>query len=100
MSSGRSRRGGEDVDDVESEEQVVAEGAFAHQLAQVAVGRGDDAYIDAACACRADHADFLVLQDAQQLDLHAQAHFADFIEEDGAAFGGLKKSRRVIRWRR
>jgi hypothetical protein len=35
-----------DRDDVEAVEQVLAEAAFAHRLAQIDVGGGDDAHVD------------------------------------------------------
>ena len=37
-------------------------------------------------------ADFLVLQDAQELYLGVERHIADFVQEDGTAVGCLKKT--------
>jgi len=41
---------------------------------------------------RADHADFLVLQDAQKLDLHGYTCFTNLVEKNGAAIRRLKKT--------
>src|SRR5262249_62255668 len=43
-------------------------------------------------AVGADPANRAILQDAQQLRLHHQWQFADFIEKDRAAVGGFKQS--------
>ena len=45
-----------------------------------------------ACFVGADGADFVVLDDAQKLDLGMQRHVADFIEENGAAVGVFEKA--------
>ena len=39
---------------------------------------------------RADRLDLAVLEEAQQQRLHAQAHLADFVEEQRAAVGQLQ----------
>ena len=52
---------------------------------EVAVGGGDDSHVDVSRLVGADGADFVVLDDAQKLDLGVERHVADFVEEDGAA---------------
>jgi len=41
----------------------------------------------------ADALQFLLLQDAQQLCLHRERHFADFVEKQGAAVGPVRSGR-------
>ena len=80
-----------DVDDAQPVEQVLAELAGRDALGQVAVGRRDDAHVgDARGAVRADRLDFAGLEEAQQQRLHAQAHLADFVEEQRAAVRELQ----------
>ncbi len=51
---------------------------------------GDDAHIALELQRTAHPLEHPLLQHAQQLDLHRQAHVADFIEEQRAAFGQLE----------
>ena len=80
-----------EVDDAEPIEQVLAELAGRDALGQIAVGRRDDAHVDA-CAgvVGADRLNLAVLEEAQQQRLHAQAHLADFVEEQRAAVRQLQ----------
>ena|GEM_PF-2728984 len=64
--------------------EVAAEAAFAHFLAQVAVGGGDDAGVGKTAAGFADALEFAVFQHAQQLGLEFHGEFADLVEEQGA----------------
>ena len=74
-----------DLSDVDAVEQVLAERALGDHVLQVAVGRGDDADVHARRRhVGADRHDLAVLEEAQQHRLHAQAHLADLVEEDGA----------------
>src|SRR5579883_889609 len=77
--------------DVEPEIEVLAEGAGAVFLLQVAVGGGDDAYVDLDALVAADGADLFFLQDAQQLGLHLERQLPDLVEEQGPAIGRLKQ---------
>ena len=79
-----------DREDAEPIKQILAEAAGDDLVFQVAIGRGDDAHIDLARARVADALDFLLLQNAQQLGLHRERHFADLIEEKRAAIGQLE----------
>ncbi len=55
------------VDDVEAEQQILAEGAFAHGVGEVAVRGRDDADIDRNRLGAADAVDHAFLDRAQQL---------------------------------
>ena len=57
------------VDEIDAEEQVLAEGVFFHHLAQVNIRGADDADIGAACVAVAQHLVSLVLQHTQELHL-------------------------------
>ncbi len=76
------------VNDVQAVEQILAERPFRDHVAQVAVGRGDDADVDAAHrSIGADLLQLAGLHEPQQQALHAERHLADFVEEDAAAVG-------------
>ena len=47
-------------------------------------------------ARRAHALNFVVLQHAQQLGLHGQRHFADFVEQRGSAVGVLENADFVL----
>ena len=76
-----------DRDDVQPVEQILLELAFADQLPQVAVGRGDDAHVDLDRALGSQRLELALLQHAQQLGLHGRRDDADLVEEDRAAVG-------------
>ncbi len=86
------RRDG-NADDIETEPQVGAKPVGRHFLVEPAVGRGDDAGVDAAGHVLAHAADLAVLQHAQQLGLRAGGQLADFIEKDRAAIGLFEQPR-------
>ena len=54
------------------------------------MGGGDDAHVAADRRVVADALEHALLQDAQQLHLHRQAHVADLVEEQRAALGDLE----------
>ena len=84
------RRHGQ-VDDVQPIEQILAERALGDHVAQVAVGRGNDAHVDAAHgAIGTDLLQFAGFHEPQQQALHPERHLADFVEEDAAAVGHLE----------
>ena len=84
-----------DGEHAEPVEEVLAETTGFDRGFEVTIGRGDDAHIHFARTRVADTFDFLLLQHAQQLGLHGQRDFADFIEEEGAAIGEFEASRLV-----
>ena len=74
-----------DADDVEAVEQVLAEGAGFDGAFGLAVGGGDDADVGAQGLVAADAGELAFLEDAEELGLDEHGHFADFVEEEGAA---------------
>ena len=82
-----AQRGEPEIHDVQPVEQIAAECSLFHFLRQVAVGGGDDPEVRAPMGERTDRAEFLFLQDAQQLGLQVERQLADFVEERRAAVG-------------
>ena len=78
------------IDDVEPEQQVLAEAAVAHRLGEIAVGGGDDADVDRHRPRAADAVDDALLDRAQQLGLQPHVHLGDFVEQQRAAVGLLE----------
>ncbi len=70
-----------DVDHVQPVIQILAELAFFHQLAQVRIGRGQDAHVHLDGLGRAERRELLLLDHAQQLGLRLGADGADLVEE-------------------
>ena len=96
MSSRRSRSvGTRHLDDVEAEEEVLAEAAGLHVVFEVAVRRRDDAHVGLARARLAQPLELTFLQEAQQLGLQAGGQLADLVEEQRAALGGLDPPRLI-----
>ena len=79
-----------DRHDVEAVEQVLAEQPLRDQLAQVAVGRGDDPEVRLDRRAAADRHELARLQHAQQAGLGLERHVADLVEEQRAALGLLE----------
>ena len=75
---------------VEPVVQIFAESALLERRAQVLVGGGDHAHVDAARDVAAQALELALLQDAQQLHLDGGGHVADFIQEDRARIGLLE----------
>ena len=73
--------------------QVFAKASLGHHPVEVLIGGADDAYIDLNRAAPADPLDDLVLQKAQQLDLHRQRHVADLVEKQRALMGAFDPCR-------
>ena len=92
MSAFRSRSGGQvDLERVDPEEEVLAELLGLDHLAEVAVGRAEDADVDPERVVLADAADLARLQEPEQLDLDALVQLADLVEEERAAVGDLEE---------
>src|SRR5580693_4591272 len=77
---------------VQAEEQIFAKQALLDELAQILVGRGDDAHIRFNWSTAADSGVFALLQHAQKASLRFHWHVADFVEEKRTAFGLLEAS--------
>jgi hypothetical protein len=89
MSSGRSRRHGE-LHDGEPVVQILAEAARADLLAEIAVGRRDDADLHAARLRLTDRAHLAGLERAQERRLGVEGQLADLVEEERASVGRLE----------
>src|SRR5271165_2627272 len=72
--------------------QVLTKQVFGDGLVEIAVGGGDDPHVDGDFTGAAHRTHGALLQNAQQLHLHGQRHFADFVEEDGAAVGDFEQA--------
>ena len=79
-----------DRDDVETVVQVRAEGAVAHPLMQVAVGGGDDPYVDADGLLAADTVELALFEGAQDFRLRARRHLGNLVEEERPLVGELE----------
>ena len=60
------------------------------ELLEVAVGRRDEANVDADRLDAADALELALLQRAQELHLHLDGDLADLVEEERAAVGELE----------
>ena len=70
--------------------QIFAESAFDDGPFQIAMGGSDDPHVTTQSACATDALIHTLLQNAQQLDLHWQAHVTDLVQEQRAALGQLE----------
>jgi hypothetical protein len=71
----------------------LAEAALGHECEQVAMGVGHDTHVGPPQFGAAHTPVGPAFQQAQQLDLHGQWNVADFVQEQGAAAGGLHQAR-------
>ncbi len=73
------------MDHAQAIQEVLAELTCGDPLGQIAIRRGDHADVEPSRAVvGTDLLDLTVLEEAQQERLHAQAHLADFVEEQRA----------------
>ena len=81
-------------DDSEPVKQILPEPALTHGAGEVAMGRGDDPYVDRRrfAAQRRYHP---FLQHAQKLRLHCEIHVADLVEKQGASVGFPERAKPV-----
>ena len=85
-----------DADHVETIKQILSELAVLHHLAQIAIGRSDQAHVGATGDRVADALVFAILDEAQQLWLQRQRHIADLVEKQRAAFGLIHAAQLVF----
>jgi hypothetical protein len=78
------------LDYVEPIIEILAEGAFAHRLAQIFVGGGDDAQVDADVSQPSQPAEALVLKHPQEFRLQQQRDLANFVQEKRSFVGQLE----------
>jgi len=67
------------------------------ELAQIAVGRGNDAHVGLDRRASANRRVFALLQHAQQTRLRLQRHVADLVEEQRAALGLFEPADAAVR---
>ena len=89
-----AKRGNLDLDDTKPVKEILAKVPGRHALAEVAIGRGNQAHVDMLRPV-ADGLDFAVLEKPQQCRLHPEAHFPDFVEEQRAAVRHLNPAETV-----
>src|ERR1700726_3031594 len=77
-------------DGIEAEEEILTETSSGGFGGDVDIRGGDDAYIDAARAGRADTLELASFENTQELGLEFKGHVGDFVEEERAVVGELK----------
>ncbi len=77
---------------IEPVEEIAAEFPQGNLLPDVHIGGGNDPHVDGDDRRAADAADFLLLEDPQQLRLEGHGNLPNFIQEDGSPVGQLKKA--------
>ena len=75
-----------DLDHVDAKEEVFAEPPLLDGGLQVAVGGGEDSRVEGHFPFAAHRPHLVFLQRPQQLRLHGQGHFADFVQEQRPSF--------------
>ena len=88
-----AQRGAADREDVEPEEEVLAEGPRLDRLREILVRRGEHAHVDVHHVLAADARDLAGLERAEHLGLRDEVHVADLVEEERAAVGLLEEAR-------
>ena len=72
--------------------KILAETPLAHQIEQLHIARGDDAHVDLDGFRAAQAHELALLDHAQQLGLRLRTDRGNFVEENRALIGDLKKS--------
>jgi len=83
MSSRRAEAAGRHGDDIQPVIEILAEAPCLHLGEEIAVGRGDDAYVGLDRVA-AERLVLAFLQHAKELHLHLRRQLADFVEEQRA----------------
>jgi hypothetical protein len=83
-------------EDVKAVIEVGSEAAASNEIAELAIGGGDDAdiYVKRAAAPKALKS--AGLKDAEKLDLAFGGHFANFVEEESAAVGHFETPKLAV----
>ena len=87
-----TQRGNVQLEGADAEIQIFAELALLHGQAQVFVGGGHNAHVQLDLALAAQAGQLTLLQHAQQFGLQMNRHFANFVQEQGAAVGLFKQA--------
>lgn len=69
---------------VDAVEQIFAETPLGDVGVEITARRADEASIERYFVIAADRSNLALLKRAQELHLHAERHFTDFVEEQGA----------------
>ena len=85
-----------DADDVQAEEEILAELPVGDGRLEIAVGRGDDPHVDLDVLPAAEPRELAVLEHLQQLRLQRRAHLADLVEEHRPVVGELELAGLVL----
>ena len=75
------------MEDVQPVEKILAQLALFHRGQRLAIGRRHRAHRNLNILIAADAADLAFFEHAQELWLHFQRHFGDFVEKKRAAVG-------------
>ena len=89
-----------DAEDIQPVEQVLPELSGTSQRPQIAVGRSDDADLEAAVDSIAQTADLFFLEHSKELHLKSPRRVGDLVEEKGSVVRFLKQARFVRNRRR
>src|SRR5713226_9627079 len=79
-----------DLHHFQPEIEVLAESPSGHFLSEVTIARRDDPHVDFPGRRTSQSLHYTILNNAQQLGLHFQRQFRDFVQEQRALVGGLK----------
>jgi len=85
-----------DREHIETVKEILAKSARFHQLPEIAVGGGDDPDIGVARFAFPEALEFMVLEEAQEFDLHQRAQIADLVEHQCAAMGQFEAAGLVL----
>src|SRR5262249_31461757 len=91
-----TQRRNEKGNNVQAIEKILAETAVRDFVFQFLVGRGDDANIHANSLVRTDGFEALFFENAEHFGLRAEAHVADFVEEQRTAVGLLELADLIV----
>src|SRR5262249_33797165 len=78
---------------VQAKEQILPKRSAHHFALEIAVGRRDEADVDALRLERAEALHLFFLQHSEQLHLRLKRELGDFVEEERASVGGLDQAR-------
>ncbi len=86
--------------DLQAEVEVLAKASFAHGTLEILVRRRDHAHVDGERPGAAHAHHLALLEHAEHLGLHGEAHVADLVEEEGPAVRPLDEPRALLDARR
>src|SRR5262245_20884559 len=81
-----------ELEDLETMIEIAAKALLGNGEYEILTRGGYEARIETGCALTADFAQFTILQNGEQLGLHAARQFTDLIEEKGATIGLLEQA--------